>query len=105
MTMSFWERLARWTGKPFRERAGMMTCREQVELLADYLDGTLRPEISRALERHLEDCPSCLNFIKTYQATTAWVRALTYEEMPDELKARLAGFLKARIREEKAGRS
>lgn len=99
--MNFWERLARWIGKPLRAGAGMLTCQEQVDLLADYLDGTLHPDISRALERHLADCPDCLNFIKTYQATTTWVRALPYEAMPDELKVRLAGFLKARIRQEK----
>lgn len=102
MTMRFWEGVARWAGKPFRGSAGMLTCQEQVDLLGDYLDGTLQPKITRALERHLEGCPECLNFIKTYRATTAWVGELTYEEMPDELKARLASFLKARIRQEKA---
>ncbi|NJD68324.1 MAG: hypothetical protein C3F12_08450 [Candidatus Methylomirabilota bacterium] len=103
MTMSFWERLTRWTGKPFWGRAGMLTCQQQVELLADYLDGTLPPETSRALERHLEDCPDCHNFIKTYQATTAWVRTLPYEAMPEELTTRLTSFLKTQIRQERAG--
>lgn len=69
--MGFWERVTSWTGKPFRGRAGMMICQEQVDLLADYLDGTLHPKIGRALEWHLEGCPECLSFIKSYQATTA----------------------------------
>lgn len=101
--MTLWERVMRWTWKPFRGRATMLTCQEQVDLLADYLEGTLRPETARALERHLEDCPSCLNFITTYKATNAWVRELTHEEMPEELKTRLASFLKATILQEKAG--
>jgi len=101
--MTFWERMMRWVWKPFRGRAKRLTCREQVDLLADYLDGTLHPETARALERHLEDCPSCLAFINTYRATNAWVRELTYEEMPEELKTRLATFLKVKILQKRAG--
>jgi anti-sigma factor RsiW len=81
----------------------MMTCREQVELLADYLDGALDPEIARALEAHLDGCVSCLNFIKTYKATTVLVREMACEDVPEELMARLTSFLMAQIREEKAG--
>jgi anti-sigma factor (TIGR02949 family) len=81
----------------------MLTCEELVGLLADYLDGSLEPETARALERHLDGCASCLNFIKTYRATTDWVKEISYEDMPDELKERLASFLRARIRQEKAG--
>jgi hypothetical protein len=51
----------------------------------------------------LEGCASCLNFIKTYKATTTWVKDITYEDMPEELKERLASFLKAKIRQEKSG--
>lgn len=81
----------------------MLTCQEQVELLADYLEGTLHPETARALEQHLEGCPECLNFIKTYQATNTWVREITCEEMPEELTIRLTSFLKAKIRQENIG--
>jgi anti-sigma factor RsiW len=81
----------------------MLTCQELVDLLADYLEGALDPETAKELERHLDGCASCLNFIKTYKTTTAWVEEITYEDMPDELKDRLASFLKAKIREEKAG--
>ena len=102
--MNFRERLRRWAGKPFRARSRAMNCQELVNLLVDYLDGTLEPETARELERHLEGCTSCLNFINTYKATTTWVRKVTYEEMPEKLKARLASFLRTKIREEKANR-
>ena len=101
--MTLWERLTRWARKPFRGSAKMLTCQEQVELLADYLDGTLHPETASALEQHLEGCPECFNFIKTYKATNAWVREIACEEMPEELKTRLASFLKAKIRQENIG--
>ena len=100
--MSLWERFARWARTLFRGRLKMMTCREQVELLAEYLDGVLDPEVARALEQHLDGCVSCSNFIKTYRATRTWIKEVTYEEMPEELKGRLASFLKEKIREEKS---
>lgn len=101
MTLS--ERVMRWVRKLFRGNAKMLTCQEQVELLADYLDGTLQPETASALERHLEDCVACVNFTKTYKATKTWVRDLTYEEMPEDLKTRLASFLKVKILQEQPG--
>ncbi|HZY31037.1 MAG TPA: zf-HC2 domain-containing protein [Candidatus Methylomirabilis sp.] len=101
--MTFWERFARWVRRPFLGRQSMMTCREQVDLLADYLDGALDPGVTGALEQHLDGCPSCLNFIKTYKATTVLVREIPCEEMPEELMNRLTSFLKAKIRQEKAG--
>jgi hypothetical protein len=66
-------------------------------------DGTLHPETARALEQHLEGCPECLNFNKTYKATNTRVREITYEEMPEELNTRLASFLKAKLRRENVG--
>lgn len=81
----------------------MMTCREQVDLLVDYFDGTLDPEITRALERHLKGCEPCLNFMNTYKTTIKWVGEEVCEEMPEQLKARLTSFLKTKIRQEKAG--
>ncbi len=101
--MTLWERLRRWTRKPVSSRPMGMTCREQVELLVDYLDGTLDPGVAQALEAHLADCRPCLNFLKTYKTTTVWVSELTYEEMPEELQARLSSFLRVRLRGETEG--
>ena len=101
--ISYWGRFTRWVRGLLQGQQRMMTCQEQVALLADYLEGTLDPKTATALERHLDGCVSCLNFITTYKATSAWVREVSYEEMPEELKDRLASFLMAKIREEKAG--
>ncbi|MBZ0170665.1 hypothetical protein MELA_01396 [Candidatus Methylomirabilis lanthanidiphila] len=103
--MTFLKAFMRRVQRLFRGGPAMLTCQEQVDLLADYLDGTLHPETARALEQHLEGCPECLNFVTTYKATNAWVREITYEEMPEELQTRLANFLKAKIREENRGGS
>ncbi len=103
--MNLRARLKRWLRLPVGEEPRMLTCEELVSLLAEYLEGSLDPKTARELERHLDGCASCLNFLKTYKTTTAWVKEITYEEMPEELKERLASFLKAKIRQEKTGGS
>lgn len=46
------ERRAALTGVPLR-------CWDARRLVSEYLDGDLEPEARRALERHLETCPTC----------------------------------------------
>ena len=69
-------------------------CDECVDLLVDYLEGELPPERSRALEIHLELCPSCWTFVKQYKGTVDIARTLPVAEIPPELTQRLIDFLK-----------
>ena len=49
--------------------ADEMTCRELVEVVTDYLDGTLAEEDRRRLERHLSECPYCAAYIEQMRQT------------------------------------
>ena len=69
-------------------------CDECVDLLVDYLEGELPPERARALDIHLELCPSCWRFVSTYRGTVDIARTLPVEEIPPELTQRLIEFLK-----------
>ncbi|MGH7363070.1 MAG: anti-sigma factor family protein [Candidatus Methylomirabilales bacterium] len=74
----------------------MRSCKELVDLMADYLEGQLDPDVARDLDRHLADCPPCLSFLKTYRATTRLIREVACEEIPPELGERLERFLRER---------
>lgn len=51
-----------------------MNCRELIDFLADYLGGEL-PEAERVeFEKHVEACPPCLDYMKTYQKTICLCR-------------------------------
>ncbi len=71
----------------------MMTCRELIDFLMDYIDGTL-PAGERALfEEHLRVCPPCVDFLKMYRTTIELeraagrnVRAAPAAEIPEPLK-------------------
>ena len=68
-------------------------CDECVELLVDYLEGELPPERARALEIHLDLCPSCVAFVNTYRDTVNIARTIQADDIPPELTQRLIDFL------------
>jgi anti-sigma factor RsiW len=48
-----------------------MVCRELVERLTDYLDGTLDPYNRARLEAHLAVCDGCREYLAQFRATIA----------------------------------
>ena len=76
----------------------MRSCKELVDLMADYLEGQLDPEVARDLDQHLADCPPCLNFLKTYRATSRLIREIACEDIPPELEERLQQFLREHLK-------
>jgi len=68
-------------------------CKECVDLLGEYIEGTLSPDRAKALEDHLSFCPPCITFVRTYRATRKLCRHALAAEMPQELVSSLASFL------------
>ncbi len=69
------------------------TCQGVVALLCDFLEGDLPGDEEKELEGHMEDCPPCVAFLKTYRKTSEVCKTLRPEEIPPELKQRLERFL------------
>lgn len=58
-----------------------LTCMELVELITDYLEGSLpNPERVR-FETHLEGCSGCRNYLKQMQKTIMMTGKLTEERI------------------------
>ena len=68
-------------------------CKDCVDLLGEYIEGTLPPERAKALEEHLSFCPPCITFVRTYRATRKLCRGALATEMPRELIGSLSSFL------------
>ena len=73
-----------------------IVCASGVELLMDYLDGVVPPELRTALDEHVAGCPRCTAFVASYLATPRIMREATAAALPADLEASLKAFLRAR---------
>ena len=63
-----------------------LTCKELVELITGYLEGTLRGRQRRRFESHLAACDGCTRYMAQMEATIRATGTLTEEQVPDEQK-------------------
>jgi anti-sigma factor RsiW len=47
-----------------------LSCREFIEFIMDYLDGTLSSGESAVFEFHLGICPDCVHYLESYRETS-----------------------------------
>ena len=74
-----------------------VTCQQLIDFLMSYLDGEL-PAAQRAeFDRHMAACPSCLDYLKTYETTVSLAKTCTTDTVPDEVPESLVqAILEAR---------
>jgi hypothetical protein len=82
---------------PAEDDSTMLRCREVVDLILAYLEGTLDPGERQALEAHLADCINCWRFLQTYRETVALGQQLREEAIPPDVRERLGAFLRSRL--------
>jgi anti-sigma factor RsiW len=66
-----------------------MACKELVEVVSDYLEGTLAEDDRRRFEAHLEECPYCVEYVEQFRKTIAATGELTLESIAPERRAEL----------------
>ncbi|MBI3182394.1 MAG: zf-HC2 domain-containing protein [Myxococcales bacterium] len=76
----------------------MFTCRDSIDLLQRFLDGEMPEEERHRLKEHLDACPPCVDFLRTYRATPGLCRKAMVDQMPRELSKQLTAFLRQRLR-------
>ena len=72
----------------------MMNCNQLItDFLADYVDARLDEETLADFEHHLDVCPSCVEYLRTYRETIALAATAgraphpDVEDAPEELIA------------------
>jgi anti-sigma factor RsiW len=76
---------------------GGISCREVVEIVTDYLDGALPPDVIARLEEHLVVCDPCRTYVEQIRQTARVAAAAEaeLEQRPDR-DALLAAFRELR---------
>lgn len=74
-------------------------CKQFVEDVTGYLEGTLPAEIVTLVDAHLADCPHCREYLREMRRVVADAGALSEEDvdqMPDDLRNRLLDAFRER---------
>jgi anti-sigma factor RsiW len=71
------------------EHADDLTCAQLVDLVTEYLEGSLARDRRAILEAHLLDCDGCVNYIDQMRTTIALTGRLREDDVPPEIEARL----------------
>lgn len=70
-------------------------CDELLGSLSAYIDGELRPELCRELEKHLAGCDNCRVVLNTTKRTIDLVHSPAEKsDLPEDVRARLFKRLK-----------
>ena len=62
-----------------------LVCRDAVELMSDFLEGSLSRRDRRRLEKHLAACDACTSYLEQRRATIAASGRVGPEDLPDEV--------------------
>jgi predicted anti-sigma-YlaC factor YlaD len=66
-----------------------LNCQQVVELVTDYLENTLLPEMHERLKAHVATCPGCENYIEQVQLTIDMLHQIARESVFPSTKQEL----------------
>jgi anti-sigma factor RsiW len=75
-----------------------ITCGSGVELLMEYLEGVLTPEVNAALEADVAACERCSAFVGSYPETPRILCTATAVALPADIQQSLRAFLRRQQR-------
>lgn len=75
----------------------LLTCKEFLDGLSDYLDGTLEGELRQQLEAHVTECPNCWVIVDTTKKTIQVYKGMEPQSIPQALHSRLMKALERKM--------
>jgi anti-sigma factor RsiW len=66
-----------------------MSCKQVVELVTDYFEGTLSEEDRVRFERHLGECKYCTRYLEQMRVTMRTLGRIPEESLSDDARADL----------------
>ena len=75
----------------------MLTCKEFLAELSDFLDEKTKAEIRGKLERHLQECPNCWVVCDTTRKTIQVFKGMQSCTIPEDVHSRLMAAVERRM--------
>ncbi|MGA2270957.1 MAG: zf-HC2 domain-containing protein [Bryobacteraceae bacterium] len=77
----------------------MLTCKDFLNELTDYLDECLDAEVRAKLEQHMTECPNCWVIADTTRKTIQIYRGMEPYPIPADVETRLMAALEKKMAE------
>src|SRR5690348_16345322 len=71
----------------------MLTCKQFLNELSEYLDDTLDPETKAELHRHVSECPNCWVVCNTTEKTIKVYKGMDPQPIPPDIENRFLAAL------------
>jgi len=62
-----------------------ITCQQLIEFLMGYLENELPADQRAEFDRHMAACPSCVDYLTTYEKTIALTRTCANDLLPEDV--------------------
>jgi anti-sigma factor (TIGR02949 family) len=83
----------------------LLTCKQFLEELNDYLDPNTDPDLRHKLESHVTECPNCFVIVDTTQKTLQVYKGCQPQNIPEDVKSRLLKALDRKMAAKKQAQS
>ena len=75
----------------------MLTCKDFLRELSDYLDESLEAEIRSKIEAHIAECPNCWVIADTTRKTIQIYKGMEPHPLPADVESRLMQALERKM--------
>ena len=75
----------------------MLTCKDFLHELSDYLDESVDVEVKAKLEKHIAECPNCWVIADTTRKTIQIYKGVDPQPIPTDVQDRLMRALERKI--------
>ena len=75
----------------------MLTCKDFLKELSDYLDESLDAEVRSKLEEHITECPNCWVIADTTRKTIRIYKGMEPYPIPSDVESRLMKALERKM--------
>jgi hypothetical protein len=79
----------------------LLTCKDFLSELNEYLDESVGAEIRKKLEAHVSECPNCWVIVDTTKKTLQVYKGMEPQSIPDDIQKRLMDALQKKMAAQK----
>jgi anti-sigma factor RsiW len=83
----------------------LLTCKEFLLELNDYLDEVVDVQLRKRIEAHITECPNCFVILDTTKKTIQVYKGMQQQVLPEDVQARLLKAMERKLAQKRPGAS